>query len=251
MLGELYRPRGLALETAQAVLQVDDPWACNVAAGCSNGCRYCYLAKAMHCSRETALKVRHPKKEPWELVEKQLNKMMQKGLRKPEGVFLSFLTDPFLAENRQATELLIELLQLDWGIPVATSSKLGVSWFAGIRSGMTIVSLDPKFWTIYEPNTLFPRKRLDELQRKGYTWVSMEPYPVSAIWKQNIDDLLDQVADACIDLIVFGKWNYDKRATTFEAKLQYRTAIITLHEFCDRHNIRVHVKSDTLRFAGL
>jgi len=72
MLGELYKPKGLALETAQAVLEVEKPYACNVAIGCSNDCRYCYGPRFMHCKREDWRNVRIPKTRPMYLIEKQL-----------------------------------------------------------------------------------------------------------------------------------------------------------------------------------
>ncbi len=39
MLGELYRPMGKALEHARVVLETEEPYAVNVALGCSVGAR--------------------------------------------------------------------------------------------------------------------------------------------------------------------------------------------------------------------
>lgn len=247
MLGQLYRPRGLARETAQAVLQVDDPWACNVAFGCSNGCLYCYGPRATRSSRETWMKVRHPETPPVELVDLQLERMVSRGKKLPAGVFLSFLTEPFLKENRDSTESLIELLQLDWEIPVATSSKCGVSWFSGVRHGMTVVSLDREFWNAYESRCLSPQQRTISLQDRGYTWASLEPYPVSAIWKQDLTELLEAIK--FVDLIVFGMWNYDRRARTPQSCQEYAEDITVVRDFCKSNDIRLHIKSDTLKFA--
>jgi hypothetical protein len=76
----------------------------------------------------------------------------------------------------------------------------------------------------------------------------MEPYPPSAIYKQDIKALLEELA--FVDLIVFGKWNYDKRATTEEARQEYAENINVLTDFCKSNNIRLHIKSDTLSFAN-
>jgi len=168
---------------------------------------------------------------------------------KPEGVSLCFCTDPFLKVNVDATELLIELLHCDWEIPVATSSKCGTSLFPA-RHGMTIVSLDLKFWKTWEPNALNPYERIDKLQERGYVWISMEPYPPSAIWKQDLTKLLEELtSDLLVDFIVFGKWNYDKRARTEEARLEYAENIPVLRDFCKSMDVRFHVKSDTMKFA--
>lgn len=250
MLGELYNPQGLALETAQAVLEVEDPMACNVAVGCTNACKYCYVPLWMRKSRERCKEVRLPRELPEVLVERQLIKMKPE---RPEGVFLCFLTDPFIDVTAPLTQPLVKLLVEDWKVRVATCSKMGTSPFLKVRSGMTIVSADPKFWLEFEPNANSPENRIIELQLidrvGGYTWAALEPYPVSAIWEQNILDLLEQIK--FVKLIVFGKWNYDRRATTEEAKAEYLETIETLRDFCKSNHIRLHIKSDTLKRVGL
>jgi len=257
MLGQLYRPRGLALETAQAVLEVENPYACNVASGCSNACLYCYVPrytyryvpKLSHPNRDN-LEVKLPKKPPAELVKHQLERYY-KFHWGVEGVFLCFLTDPFLPECQRNTEQLINLLIHDYDVKVATLSKLDVPMDRAVRKGMTLVSSDDDFWKQYEPNTLYPLNRLLTLKTckrefDDYVWVSMEPYPPSAIYKQRIQDLLEELN--FVDLIVFGKWNYSKLASTEQARLEYAENVQVLEDFCKSNNIRVHVKSDTRRF---
>jgi len=252
MLGELYRPRGLALETAMAVLQTDEEhtYACNVGYGCSNACLYCYVPKATHRRRYDCVQVRLPAKPPVELVRHQLEHQWRFHWTSKLGVFLSFLTDPFLPNVMESTENLIEFL-LDQGTTVATLSKLDASKYY-VRHGMTIVSLDNNFHAQWEPNTMSPKFRLQTLEHckghwKEFVWVSMEPYPPSAIYKQRIEDLLEELN--FVDLIVFGVWNYDKRARTEEARREYAENIQVLTDFCKSNNIRVHVKSETLKFV--
>jgi len=256
MLGELYRPRGLALETAMAVLETEEEntYACNVAWGCSNACRYCYVPKITH-QKQTGI-VRLPAKPPVELVRLQLelNYRFHAVQYTNSGVFLSFCTDPFLRQLRSSTEDLIKLL-LSHRIRVATLSKvgtIGVVTDHKIRHGMTIVSHENKFRNEFEPNTPSPLTRIAEL--KGlkenwdqYVWTSMEPYPPSAIYKQRIEDLLEELN--FVDLIIFGMWNYDKRARTEQARIEYAENIQILTDFCKSNNIRLHVKSDTLKFV--
>jgi DNA repair photolyase len=239
------------LETAQAVLEteVENVYACNPAFGCSNACAYCYVPRFTRRRRD-ACEVRLPAKPPVELVQHQFEKQLRFHWTSKLGVFLSFLTDPLLPQLREETEKLISYL-LDQGVTVATLSKLGVSEYYG-RHGMTLVSLDPDFWMKFEPNTMPPLRRIETLEQvKGawheYVWVSVEPYPPSAIHKQNLQDLLDELS--FVDLIVFGKWNYDKRARTEEARQEYAGNIEVLTDFCKSNNIRLHIKSDTLKFV--
>jgi len=251
MLGELYRPRGLALETAKAVLETsqDYTYACNVAYGCSNACLYCYVPKATHRRRYDCVQVRLPAKPPIELVQHQLEHQWRFHWTSKLGVFLSFLTDPFLPQIKESTERLIAYL-VDQGVTIATLSKLATSYYYS-RHGMTIVSLDHDFWREWEPNALEPERRISALEDCGadkeYTWISMEPYPPSAIHKQRIEDLLEELN--FVDLIVFGMWNYDKRARTDFARGEYAANIDTLTDFCKSNNIRLHIKSDTLKFV--
>jgi len=241
VLGELYKPKGLALETAQQVLEVENPYACNVACGCLNKCAYCYVPKV---TKSKAFRL--PKETPMKLVKEQLERMPDH----PKGVFLSFLTDPFHSKVKDSTEELISFL-LDEGIRVATLSKLDASTFY-VRHGMTIVSLDNQFYSRFEPNAASPQFRIETLKLckgkwKEFTWVSIEPYPPSAIYKQNLEMLLEQLT--FVDLIIFGKWNYDKRANTEEARREYADDIFVLSDFCKSNGIRLHVKSNTLKFA--
>lgn len=252
MLGELYKPRGLALETAQAVLEVEDSYAVNVAYGCSNACTYCYVPRFTRRRKYGDQQVRLPQKPPVELVRHQLERQWRFHWTSKLGVFLSFMTDPFLPKTRGASEELIHLLRNAYGIRVATLSKMGCSSCRYIRQGMTIVSLDTQFWRKFEPNARHPENRLAALkvckhESGDYVWVSMEPYPPSTIYKQSLQDLLEELK--FVDLIVFGKWNYDPRARTEEARREYAENIEVLTDFCKSNNIRCYIKSDTLDFT--
>jgi len=251
VLGQLYRPKGKALEQARVVLELEDPHACNVAYGCSIGCSYCYGPLASRQSRENWMKVRYPKEYPVELVKKQLARSPLVKGAEVKGVFISFMTDPYLPLARKLTEPLIKYL-VDQGIKVATSSKLEVSDVPGVRNGMTILSLDRTFWEMYEHQAPTPISRLLDLkkahERGQYTWASIEPCPCTGIWTQDIRTLLNSLN--FLDLMVLGMWNYDPRSRTDEAREDYRKTIVTFRNFCKEHGIRHHVKLDTLTFIG-
>jgi len=244
MLGELYRPSGKALEHARVVLETEEAYAVNIALGCRVGCGYCYGPLSTRQSRENWRQVRYPKKHPVDLITKQLDKGLE-----PIGVFISFLTDPFLPSVRESTEEVARLL-LDRGIRVATSSKLDISSVDGVRHGMTIVSLDDEFSRREEGNAPSPKWRVKKLkaayERGEYTWASLEPCPCPGIWEQDLHMLLEELN--FVDLIVLGKWNYDRRASTIEAQEYYQGAVDVFREFCKDHGIRNYVKTGTLKF---
>jgi DNA repair photolyase len=234
MLGELYYPKGKAKETASRVLDVEEPMACNVAYGCRN-CKYCYIPYIKKGQ------IRFPKVPPIDLVKKQLDD----GL-KPKGVFLSFTTDPFLKENEKNTKNLIELL-LEKKIRVATLSKIGVPDFKHLcktRTGMTIVSDSEEFRRKFEPNAISIGMRITALKTiydmGGFTWVSLEPYPTPAIWKQEIEKLLDKIN--FVDFMVFGRWNYEKLAND---KPFYVETIKKFEDYCNQMGIKYFVKMES------
>lgn len=247
MLGELYLPKGLALETAQQVLQKQHPMACNIALGCSNNCLYCYGATYKRYGLRMG-EIRNPKDTPLHLIEKQFD---LKHL-KPEAVFLSFFTDPFLKQNYQATEELIGFL-IDKDIRVATLSKVNTSMFSyKIRNGMTIVSYSDKFSEQYEPNAIPISQRFQMLKTLAdlgdYTWASVEPYPPPWMFPQHLDELLKMFLDIGIKFLIFGKLNYHK-SHSGDRKF-YKETIHEFRQFCSTHGIRYHIKKDTLKFIN-
>ena len=257
MLGQLYVPSGLAFETAKAALEVEHPHAANIALGCSNECLYCYGPQASRQGREKYRAVRMPKDTPLNLVKKQL----EKGLE-VEGVLMSFLTDPYLPQLRKQTEELVNYL-LNWrsdhGLEpeTATLSKLGISDYNWNRNGVTIVSPYKGFTEKYEPGVPSPQARIKLLEKlvqgDEYSWVSMEPWPVQDIYPYNMKDITrfwEELAVNLVDFIIFGKWNYDKRAKTEKARQEYAEIVPQFIDFCKDYGIRYHIKSDTINFIG-
>ena len=255
MLGELYHPSGLALETAKAVLGVENPHAVNIALGCTNECTYCYGPLASRQGKEKYRHVRLPKASPLDLIKRQFNK----GLI-TEGVLASFLTDPYLPQLKQYTDELVNYL-LNWedehglDVDTATLSKVGISEYSRNRNGVTIVSPYKKFSEQFEPGCPSPDKRMgliDQCADDGeYSWVSMEPFPVQDIFPYEIREIKEwweELATNYVDFIIFGKWNYDKRARTEKAKQEYAEIVPQFIDFCNEHGIRYHIKSDTLKF---
>lgn len=243
MLGRLYHPKGKALETAQQVLEIKEPMSCNIAMGCRNMCKDCYIPYVKPGE------LREAPTAPCELVIKQIENGM-----KPEGVFLSFFTDPFLDENRPRTECLMKELTAR-RIPIATLSKIGVGvengeLINGVRNGMTIVTISEEYRKKLEPKASDIGWRTGLLRRVKeageFAWVSLEPFRPPAIWKQDLTELLESIK--FVDFIIFGKLNYNELSGTPEAREFYAKAVPEFQDFCKSHGIRHYVKKDTLKF---
>jgi DNA repair photolyase len=118
---------------------------------------------------------------------------------------------------------------------------------------MTIVSIDAEFTRRYEGGTPKPMMRVETLRAMHdageYTWASLEPFPCPEIWEQDILEVLRELR--FVDFMIMGKWNYDRRASTAQAREYYRGTVDTFRNFCSKHNIRHHVKTGTLRFIGV
>lgn len=244
----LYKPSGLALETAQQVFEAkNNIHSCNIAWGCTNCCKDCYIRYS------EPGQIRYPKIEPHVLVKKQLDN----GL-KTKGVFISFNTDPLLQGNLMNTVKLVVLLK-EYDIPVAILSKMGALpirsngfWTKklGIRHGMTLKSHEKYFQIKFEPKAMPIDERLRILRllhNEGeYTYVSDEPHPCPSIYKQN-----DRAFWECInfvDFIIFGMWNYNPLSRTEEARKYYKETVIKFKDFCKDYGIRYHIKEKTMEF---
>jgi len=277
MLGELYYPKGQALETAQAVLEVEKPMAVNVAYGCVNKCAYCFGRKIYGKD----MSIRFTKEHPLILIYKQQ--------KEPSGVFISFMTDPML-DIKVCYELNLETIKIEKfettlrqvtldiiryliddhfhtvipNIALLTKCSYPVNVFERfkdnygkkilkkIRLGITVASTHKDWYKKFESNTLEPTKRIEklrELHNMGYyTWLSFEPDPPPAIFKHDpIRDVLHKCA--FVDLVVYGKMNYLKGSNTKEARQYYAEQIPEIEKFCKEHNIKLHVKKKTIEFV--
>lgn len=234
-------------------------YAINHVQGCSHGCTYCY-AMTM-CVRFG--KVRNY--DDWvkpklvgnalELLEKEIPKL--KG--KIDSVFLSFLSDPFMHDQPEITELslkIIERLNRDnircvvltkGDLPLALADKQ--KYGSNNEYGITLISLDEMFREQFEPGTSPYAKRIDGLKRlhdKGLkTWVSMEPYPTENMIKQDITTILNDIK--FVDKIVFGRIHYDGGANKAlkEKPDYYRDLSEVVRAFCSKNKIGCYIKNKT------
>jgi DNA repair photolyase len=227
--------------------------------GCSHGCMYpCYaMMLKKRCGKvKTYQEWIQPRivENALELLDKELPRLKDKI----EYVFMCFSTDPFMYKQPE-----IEALSLNILARLAEDDVKAVLISKGVypetlrdskyhrqnEYGSTVVSLSDEFRRKYEPSAAPMEERikgLRQLHDTGLkTWVSIEPYPTPNIVRQDLDDILEAVS--FVDKIVFGKWNYNRNATSYKGyKDFYNAQAARVVEFCATENIDCHIKNGTI-----
>jgi len=251
----LYIPKGKALETAQFIAgQEENIFVCNPFKGCFHGCWYCYNPRIMRMSKEEFKNVRL-KGEDYEHIINKVKYDLRKFGEDVEWVYLSFSTDPF--QNHEDTDFedaiigILEALEED-GINTITLTKGAINDYANTYPdwyGITLASLSEDFRLKYEIDSKPYNERIKALKKTHEmgvnTWVSIEPYPTPSLFKQEFRPVLESVD--FVDKMIFGKWNYDYRASgklNNKFYVQRRKEFI---EFCEEKGIQYKVKEDTMR----
>lgn len=228
--------------------------------GCIHGCRYpCYaMILKKRCGQVKDYKDWcNPKivVNALELLEEEIPKYK----KEIKSVYLCFSTDPFMYRLEEVNLLslkIIERLNMD-NIKCITISK-GIHpkellntrrYWENNEYGITVVSLSKDFQKKYEPFSAPIKERIRALKRLHdaglKTWISIEPYPTPTIFKQNIYEILETVSFA--DRIVFGKWNYNSIATSYENyKSFYNYLSNEVIKFCQKRKIDIHIKKGTI-----
>ncbi len=226
--------------------------------GCSHGCLYpCYaMMLKKRCGKiKTYEDWIQPRivENALELLDKELPRLKDKI----EYVFMCFTTDPFMYGQPAIQQLSLEILErLNQDSVKAVLISKGVypsllsdkTYNENNEYGSTIVSLSEDFRQRFEPFTATAQERISGLRQLHdaglKTWISIEPYPTPNIIRQDLDEILEAVSFT--DRIVFGKWNYNKHATSYKAcKHFYNTQAETVIEFCQRRGIDYHIKDGT------
>jgi len=234
-------------------------YAVNHLQGCSHGCTFpCY---AFLLSRRTG---RTKSYGEWcqpkivvnalELLEKEIPKKRDKI----QCVQLSFMTDPFMYEQPEASALSLKIIERlnQEGIKCSTLTK-GVypadladttRYIKDNLYGMSLVSLDERFRRKYEPHTATFEDRIKSLKTLHEcglkTWISIEPYPTRNIIDQNLNILLETVD--FVDKIVFGRWHYNHIVSqSKDCKAFYNECADKITQFCKQRDIECYIKNKT------
>lgn len=248
-------------------------FAINHVLGCSHGCRFpCYAML-----RSIKYKITKDY-EDWcrpkvvsnalELLDREIPRY-QASLTKIKNVHLCFMTDPFPYDKTRGYDWNIGDLTIDIieklnvnKIKVTTLTK-GCYPASFIKSGLqervllqeneygiTLVSMNPLFHEKFEPNSApydLRVKRLKDLHEMGCkTWVSMEPYPTPFLsdTAEDIEKVLNEIR--FVDLIVFGRWNYNPDAFKKDGAQDFYIGMVKkVKKFCSKYGIRLHIKHGT------
>ena len=227
--------------------------------GCSHGCTYpCYAM--MMKKRCGIIKGYQDWIQPKIVANalELLDKEIPKYKHKIKFVHLCFSTDPFMYKQPEVIDLTLKIIArlnkddirctvLTKGIypkDLLNKNKYG----ANNEYGITVVSLDEKFKSEFEPYSasfLDRIKTLKMLSGAGLkTWVSMEPYPTPNLVKQNLDEILSRIS--FVDKIIFGKLNYNTKSTQFRySKNFYDSCAEIVTSFCQKKGIDCHIKFGT------
>lgn len=227
--------------------------------GCSHGCKFpCYAM--MMKKRFGKIKDYNDWIKPKIVVNALdiLDTELPKLKDKIKVVHLSFMTDPFMYQQKEVADLTLKIIErlnkdnirctvLTKGIypkQLANVEKYGKN----NEYSITLVSLDRGFKNKFEPGAAPYDERiraLKYLHDKGLkTWVSMEPYPTPNLVKQDLNEILDEIR--FVDKIIFGKLNYNVKVTDFQNnKIFYDDHANIVIDFCGDHGIDYHIKYGT------
>ncbi|MFA5866788.1 MAG: radical SAM protein [Actinomycetota bacterium] len=189
-----------------------------------------------------------------ELLDKELPRLKDKI----EYVFMCFTTDPFMHKQPAIQQLSLEILArlnqdavkavlISKGVyPAELSEKV---FNQDNEYGSTVVSLSEDFRQRFEPFAAPAQERIAGLKRLHdaglKTWISIEPYPTPNIIRQDLSEILEAIS--FVDRIVFGKWNYNKHATSYTAyKEFYNSQAEKVIKFCSARGIAYHIKEGTI-----
>lgn len=228
----------------------------NYVQGCAHGCKYPCYAFSM-AKRFGTVKSYDDWKNPvivsntLELLGKELPKLHNKI----NNVQLCFTTDPFMYDYDDIKELSLKVIRKinDYNIPCHVLTK-GILPDELLKTskmnfyGITLVSLDETFRSIYEPGTPSYRERISALKvlhDSGYkTWVSIEPYPTPNIIKQDLIEILDSIN--FVDKVIFGRLHYNKKVSEYKGyKGFYNICADIVENYCKKNGIDVYIKNKT------
>jgi len=229
--------------------------------GCSHGCRfpcYAYRLKKRCGVVKNYQEWMRPKivANALELLDQEIPKYKHEI----KVVHLCFTTDPFMYKNQEVRKLTLKIIErLNKDNIRCTVLTKGIYPKALVDTkkysksndyGITIVSLNKGFKKRFEPFSAPYNDRIKSLKYlhdKGLkTWISMEPYPIPNLVKQELLHVLGRVK--FVDKIIFGKFNYNVGVSKWNNNRDfYDDCAKKVTDFCEEHRIKCHVKYGTAK----
>lgn len=245
----IYEPRGRAAEYA--------PLACNLYRGCTHGCRYCYVPRCLHASKESF----HAEVRERRGVLDAFARDAEKLAGDPREILFCFTSDPY-PERCPSSATRWALMRAGLNNLRATvltkAGKRAMRDFDilkehGFTFGTSLVFIDDELRAKYEPHAAPVAERLTALaaaKTAGLrTWVSVEPVVVPA-------EALRVIA-LCADIVdhwKIGKLNHgphlDGELAGIEREVDWKRFYVELIGTLQSLNADYYIKAD-LRKAAL
>jgi len=227
----IYRPSGRAAEYAHLAI--------NHYAGCSHGCKYCYVPACTHNSR--FFEYQSVRKDVLYRIRQQAPKFAGTD----ERVLLCFSTDPYqpLDRKKHITREVIKILR-EFDIPFQVLTKGGMRAARDFdlygtcdAFATTLTLLDNYQSRVWEPMTALPADRIAAIEtakRAGIeTWVSLEPVIDPEMSLQIIKE-----THHAVDHYKVGVMNHQNYIT------DWRAFGIAAIELLEKYNKSYHIKAD-------
>lgn len=224
--------------------------------GCAHGCLYpCYAM--MLAKRFGKVKSYEEWVRPI-VVENALELLRQeipKHRHRIKQVHFSFTTDPFMYKYPEIGSLTVQLMQtLNESGTICTALTKGclpielAELSSNNEVGITLISLNEDFRTVYEPFAAPYEERINSLrklhERGVKTWASIEPYPTPNIIDQDFDTILEAIS--FVDKIVFGKLNYNPLVSKYTDRVNFYNELSEkVIAFCKKNNKEFYIKKGT------
>ena len=224
----IYETKGKAKEYA--------PLGVELYAGCSYGCRYCFVPKTLNISVEEFHANNEPVKDALRKLKRDAELLKEK--KDNREILLCFHSDPyqrFMEEDKNITGQAIEILianNLRFTI-LTKSGLLGTYHFDLLRGykkfsfGTTLIFTDPKDAEKWEPHAAKIDFRIQAVEKardkKIKTWVSLEPVidPKQAL------ELIEK-HHSIVNHWKIGKLNYDPEMEAEVDWIRFRAEVTSL-----------------------
>jgi DNA repair photolyase len=209
----IYEPRGAAREYA--------PLACNLYAGCTHGCLYCYAPDCVHRDRQQFHAEATPRANIIAALEKDLHKGQWRGMGR---VLFCFTTDPYQPAEEEfgiTRQALAAMARYQAPFEVLTKGGMRACRdFLFYRNGRgtfgtTLAFTNDTMRRDWEPGAASIDNRMAAIaeahQRGIRTWVSVEP----VIDPAQVLELIPELG-YCVDEWRIGKLNHHAHAKTVD-----------------------------------
>ncbi|MEI8194284.1 MAG: radical SAM protein [Phycisphaerae bacterium] len=230
----IYHPKGQAGEYA--------PLATSPYLKCGNLCKYCFVPRVLHMTRQEFDSGAVPRRDYLKLLTKDAKKYEALGIH--EQVMLSFMTDPYHPGDTALTRATLEILQAH-GLGICTLTKGGSRALRDLdlfrpnhdAFACTLTSLDEGFSKKWEEAAAAPADRIATLKTFHdagiYTWVSLEPVLDTAATLEII-----RQTHTFVNLYKVGRINYSGLTKTTDWQQFTTDVLAVLTQSGSRHYIK-------------